>query len=263
MGSSPVTVGRIDAGSSAENSGLQRGDAVVRINGLNVSRSTADSVAKVVKNSPKQMVLDVYRVQNKENNPPSAVKVNKKENLEPIIKSARSTPSKPSSHWPQGPYECKIERNLKDNYRDKDSPHSKLGRIEPELNAMYNEIGFRDSQMITMDSQMLSDYDSCYDVQDDTMQLLNQKRPPTPSIGGISQLSHIRPNTPQSRYGSELDSPFINHLNTSADFTVTEDGYTMMTEDSDSEDDSDYELDKARITLPELSSSSNVSEYYY
>ena len=48
-GASPVHVARVDEGSHAEHSGLQKGDNIVRINGQNVSRSTSDSVAKIIK----------------------------------------------------------------------------------------------------------------------------------------------------------------------------------------------------------------------
>ena len=47
VGGCPVKVGRVDAGSPA--AGLQKGDLIVSINGKNVSRSTNDSVAKIVK----------------------------------------------------------------------------------------------------------------------------------------------------------------------------------------------------------------------
>lgn len=45
----PVRVGRVDGSSPAEASGLQPGDIIVRLNKQNVSRSTATSVAKLVK----------------------------------------------------------------------------------------------------------------------------------------------------------------------------------------------------------------------
>lgn len=49
IGGCPVKVGRVDAGSPAAVAGLQKGDLIVSINGKNVSRSTNDSVAKIVK----------------------------------------------------------------------------------------------------------------------------------------------------------------------------------------------------------------------
>ena len=48
-GNSPVKVCRVDAGSAAEAAGLKPDDFIVRIDGLNVSRSTADSVARIIK----------------------------------------------------------------------------------------------------------------------------------------------------------------------------------------------------------------------
>ena len=44
-----MKVGRVDAGSPAAAAGLKKGDLIVSINGKNVSRSTNDSVAKIVK----------------------------------------------------------------------------------------------------------------------------------------------------------------------------------------------------------------------
>ena len=48
-GNSPVKVCRVDPGSAAEAAGLKPDDCIVRIDGLNVSRSTADSVARIIK----------------------------------------------------------------------------------------------------------------------------------------------------------------------------------------------------------------------
>ena len=48
-GSCPVSVCRVDKGSSAEVAGLKPGDCIVRIDGLNVSRSTCDSVARIIR----------------------------------------------------------------------------------------------------------------------------------------------------------------------------------------------------------------------
>lgn len=45
----PVKVGRVDGASPAENAGLLPGDCIVKVNGQNVSRSQAGSVAKLVK----------------------------------------------------------------------------------------------------------------------------------------------------------------------------------------------------------------------
>ncbi|KAK6196036.1 hypothetical protein SNE40_001339 [Patella caerulea] len=57
----PVKVGRVDGASPAEEAGLLQGDIIVKVNGQNVSRSTAVSVAKLVKRSANKLVLDVQR----------------------------------------------------------------------------------------------------------------------------------------------------------------------------------------------------------
>jgi C-terminal processing protease CtpA/Prc len=46
---SPVKIGRVDGASPAETAGLHPGDCIVKVNGQNVSRSQAASVAKLVK----------------------------------------------------------------------------------------------------------------------------------------------------------------------------------------------------------------------
>ncbi|KAK2143565.1 hypothetical protein LSH36_831g00019 [Paralvinella palmiformis] len=60
-GSCPVNVCRIDKGSSAEAAGLKSGDCIVRIDGLNVSRSTCDSVARIIRHCQKKLILEVQR----------------------------------------------------------------------------------------------------------------------------------------------------------------------------------------------------------
>ena len=60
-GSSPVCVRRVEEGSSAWQAGLRVDDAVIRINGQNVSKSIADSVAKIVRQSEKQIIMDIHR----------------------------------------------------------------------------------------------------------------------------------------------------------------------------------------------------------
>ncbi len=60
-GYSPVTISKVETGSPAQKAGLMYGDAIVKIHGHNISRSSTDSVAKIVKRSHK-LVLDVYRV---------------------------------------------------------------------------------------------------------------------------------------------------------------------------------------------------------
>ncbi len=48
-GHSPVFVSRVDPGSKSDLAGLRRQDCIVRIDGMNVSRSTSDSVARIIK----------------------------------------------------------------------------------------------------------------------------------------------------------------------------------------------------------------------
>ncbi|KAI0227526.1 hypothetical protein LSAT2_021994 [Lamellibrachia satsuma] len=60
-GNNPVRVSRVDMGSQADIAGLKSGDYIVRINGQNISRSTANSVAKIVRHSPEQIILDIQR----------------------------------------------------------------------------------------------------------------------------------------------------------------------------------------------------------
>ncbi|CAH1786293.1 unnamed protein product [Owenia fusiformis] len=61
LGSSPVRIGRVDEGSQAHKQGLEKGDCLVRINGQNVSRSSAESIVRIIRLSTKQIVLDVQR----------------------------------------------------------------------------------------------------------------------------------------------------------------------------------------------------------
>ena len=60
-GSSPASVRRVEDGSAACLAGLRVRDAVIRINGHSVSKSMADSVAKIVRQSEKQIILDIVR----------------------------------------------------------------------------------------------------------------------------------------------------------------------------------------------------------
>ena len=48
-GSCPVAVGHVKPDSAAERAGLQTGDYIRRVNGLNVSRSSSKSVADIVR----------------------------------------------------------------------------------------------------------------------------------------------------------------------------------------------------------------------
>ena len=48
-GSCPVKVGSVRVWGASHEAGLQEGDFFVRINGLNVSRSSVESVAKIVR----------------------------------------------------------------------------------------------------------------------------------------------------------------------------------------------------------------------
>ena len=60
-GCSPVEVGRVDHGSSAYKAGLFAGDFIVRINRQNVSRSRAQSVAKLVRCADQQLTIHIQR----------------------------------------------------------------------------------------------------------------------------------------------------------------------------------------------------------
>ncbi|GFO45578.1 regulator of G-protein signaling 3 [Plakobranchus ocellatus] len=58
----PPRVGRVDRASPAEQAGIKKGDAVIRINGKNVSRSTCEGVARMVKKlSPQSLTLELQR----------------------------------------------------------------------------------------------------------------------------------------------------------------------------------------------------------
>ncbi|KAL5012143.1 hypothetical protein ScPMuIL_010694 [Solemya velum] len=59
--SCPARVSHVDSGSPADIVGLQTGDLVIRVNGLNVSRSMSTSVAKVIKHSSNKLLLDLQR----------------------------------------------------------------------------------------------------------------------------------------------------------------------------------------------------------
>lgn len=48
-GQCPAVVSQVLEGSAAEAAGLQRGDLVERVNGRNVSRSAADSIAEIIR----------------------------------------------------------------------------------------------------------------------------------------------------------------------------------------------------------------------
>ena len=48
-GSCPAVVGDVDKRTPAYEAGLRRGDYVVRINGQNVSRSSADSITRIIR----------------------------------------------------------------------------------------------------------------------------------------------------------------------------------------------------------------------
>lgn len=61
FGASPVQIGRVDDASPAFKAGLRRYDCIVRINGLNVSRSMAESVARIVRDTDGSLRLDVQR----------------------------------------------------------------------------------------------------------------------------------------------------------------------------------------------------------
>jgi len=60
-GTCPVQVCKIEAGSPAEVAGLQKEDCIIRIDGLNVSRSTSESVARIIRHAKRQVVLEIQR----------------------------------------------------------------------------------------------------------------------------------------------------------------------------------------------------------
>ena len=49
IGAEPVTVGKVDSGSSAQRAGLYPGDNIVRINGQNVLTSTSEQIAQIIR----------------------------------------------------------------------------------------------------------------------------------------------------------------------------------------------------------------------
>ncbi|KAL3877846.1 hypothetical protein ACJMK2_035490 [Sinanodonta woodiana] len=59
--SCPVKVGRVDGDSHAAETGLKKDDVIIRVNDINVSRSTLTSVNKLVKNSGSKVNFDVIR----------------------------------------------------------------------------------------------------------------------------------------------------------------------------------------------------------
>ncbi|CAI9716593.1 Regulator of G-protein signaling 3 [Octopus vulgaris] len=63
----PVRVSRVDAASPAAEAGLKINDRIAKVNGKNVSRSIAVSVAKLVKNSKYKVSLDIQRPMSYEN----------------------------------------------------------------------------------------------------------------------------------------------------------------------------------------------------
>ena len=49
VGELPPKVGRVDRASPAEQAGIKKGDLVIKVNGQNVSRSSCEGVAHLVK----------------------------------------------------------------------------------------------------------------------------------------------------------------------------------------------------------------------
>ncbi|CAD5123685.1 DgyrCDS12010 [Dimorphilus gyrociliatus] len=60
-GSSPARVGQVERGGSADAAGLEAGDCIVSVNGRNVSRSSATSVAILIKQAGDKLTLDIRR----------------------------------------------------------------------------------------------------------------------------------------------------------------------------------------------------------
>ncbi|ESO85945.1 hypothetical protein LOTGIDRAFT_167700 [Lottia gigantea] len=92
----PVKVGRVDGASPAEEAGLIQGDTIVKVNGQNVSRSTAVSVAKLVKRSSNKLVLDVQRITENSTNNTYEKPIRHNNSPEPIYESINSYASYPS-----------------------------------------------------------------------------------------------------------------------------------------------------------------------
>lgn len=60
-GSAPVRICKVESRSPADAAGLRKDDCIVRINGHNVARSSSDSVARLVRHSQRQIVLEIQR----------------------------------------------------------------------------------------------------------------------------------------------------------------------------------------------------------
>ncbi|ELU07404.1 hypothetical protein CAPTEDRAFT_223264 [Capitella teleta] len=60
-GNSPAQVSRVDLGSPADSVGLQMRDRIIRINNINVDYSTAETVGRILKNTGKEVVLEIQR----------------------------------------------------------------------------------------------------------------------------------------------------------------------------------------------------------
>ena len=56
-----MKVGRVKEGGTAHAAGLRHGDYIVKINGQNICRSSAESVASIVRHAEHMVVLDLYR----------------------------------------------------------------------------------------------------------------------------------------------------------------------------------------------------------
>lgn len=57
----PCMIGKVDLDKSAFKSGLRPGDFISRVNGVNVSRASCESVVKMIKSSKTKLSIEVYR----------------------------------------------------------------------------------------------------------------------------------------------------------------------------------------------------------
>ncbi|ELU07403.1 hypothetical protein CAPTEDRAFT_223263 [Capitella teleta] len=61
-GACPVKVARVDYLSAAEVAGLHKDDCIMRIDGQNVSRSSSESVARIIRHADRKVTLEVQRL---------------------------------------------------------------------------------------------------------------------------------------------------------------------------------------------------------
>ena len=62
-GSMPVRVGRVKPSGAAENAGLRNGDYILNINDKDITSSTVEAIANIVRNSTNQLQIQIARGQ--------------------------------------------------------------------------------------------------------------------------------------------------------------------------------------------------------